>query len=260
MRSNEAKRKLAQGERSFGTMVFEFDTPGIAQLAASAGAEFVMYDTEHTGWGIDTIRRLMAFHRATDIVPLVRVPAIEYHLVAPVLDAGALGFMAPMVHTAEQARQLVSFARYPPTGRRGAAFGLAHDQYSTGDFAARMREADDEVLVIAQIESEKGLANVDEIAATDGVDVLWIGQGDLSIALGIPFQYAHRDFLAALDKVVEAAERHQKTAAFAPTSVEVGEQMMSRGFRCICYSGDLWIYREALAGALARLRETPKTK
>jgi 2-keto-3-deoxy-L-rhamnonate aldolase RhmA len=254
VRANSLKQKLKQGETSFGTMVFEFDSPGIARLAAIAGAEFVMYDTEHTGWGIETIRRLMAYHRATDTVPLVRVPGTEYHLVAPVLDAGAMGVMVPMVHDAGQARDIVSFAKYPPAGKRGAAFTLAHDDYRAGDNAAKMREANDEVLVITQIETKEGLANVDDIAAVEGVDVLWIGQGDLSTSLGIPYQFENPRFLAALDRVVASAEAHGKAAAFAPTSVEQGKQMMKRGFRCICYSGDLWIYGEALADALARLK------
>lgn len=257
MRPNAVKRKLKQGGRSFGTMVFEFDSPGIARLAANAGAEFVMYDTEHTGWGIETVRRLMAYHRATETVPLVRVPAAEYHLVAPVLDAGAMGVMVPMVHNAGQAREIVSFAKYPPAGRRGVAFTLAHDDYRSGDNATTMRETNDEVLLITQIESAEGLANVDEIAATDGVDLLWIGQGDLSTALGIPYQLEHAKFLDTLDRVVAAAEAHGKTAAFAPTSVKQGEEMLTRGFRCICYSGDLWIYGEALGDALARLRNSP---
>jgi 2-dehydro-3-deoxyglucarate aldolase/4-hydroxy-2-oxoheptanedioate aldolase len=254
VRANALKRKLKNGETSFGTMVFEFDSPGIARLAAVAGAEFVMYDTEHSGWGIETVRRLMAYHRATDTVPLVRVPATEYHLVAPVLDAGAMGVMAPMVHDAEQARAVVSFVKYPPAGQRGVAFKLAHDDYRPGDNLTKMREANDESLVITQIESTEALANVDDIAATEGVDVLWIGQGDLSTSLGKPFQFDDPRFLAALDKVVASAEAHGKAAAYAPTSVEQGKQMLARGFRCICYSGDLWIYGEALGDALTRLR------
>jgi len=257
MRSNTVKRKLKNREKSLGTMVFEFDTPGIAQLTAVAGAEFVMYDTEHTGWGIETVRRLMAYHRATDTVPLVRVPGAEYHLIAPVLDAGAMGVMVPMVGGPEQAREVVSFMKYPPAGKRGVAFTLAHDEYRAGDNATKMREANDEVLVITQIETAEGLATVDEIAAIEGVDVLWIGQGDLSTALGIPYRFDHPNFLAALDRVVAAAEGHGKTAAFAPTSVEQAEQMMAKGFRCICYSGDLWIYGQALEEALAKLRAVP---
>jgi 2-keto-3-deoxy-L-rhamnonate aldolase RhmA len=255
MRPNMVKQKLKQGKRAFGTMVFEFDTPGIARIAAGAGAEFVMYDTEHTGWGIETVRRLMAFHQATETIPLVRVPAGEYHLIAPVLDAGAMGVMVPMVDDAEHARRIVSFARYPPQGRRGAAFALAHDGYLAGDNPTKMREANDELLVIVQIETKAGLANVDEIASVDGVDVLWIGQGDLSTALGVPYQLDHPDFVAAVDRVVVAAERHGKTAAYAPTSLAEGTRRIEQGFRCICYSGDLWIYGEALAGALKALRQ-----
>ena len=122
-------------------MVFEFDTPGIARIVAGAGAEFVVFDQEHTGWGIDTIRALMATARAADVVPLVRVPATEYHFIARPLDAGASGVMVPMVETEEQARLVVSSAKYPPQGDRGAAFGIAHDDYeASGDAVAAMQQ------------------------------------------------------------------------------------------------------------------------
>src|SRR5918997_5634152 len=127
MRENRVKRALQAGERSLGTMVFEFSTTGIGRLAAEAGAEFVIFDMEHTGWSIETIRMLMATTRAAETVPLVRVPAIQYHLLSRPLDVGAMGLMMPMVEREEQARLIVRSAKYPPEGARGAAFTLAHD-------------------------------------------------------------------------------------------------------------------------------------
>src|SRR5437763_15971958 len=119
MRENRVKRALQNGERSLGTMVFEFPTTGIGRIAAEAGAEFVIYDMEHTGWSIETIRGLMATTRAADIVPMVRVPATQYHPPARPLDVGAMGLMVPMVESAEQAELIVASAKYPPLGRRG---------------------------------------------------------------------------------------------------------------------------------------------
>src|SRR5918998_626759 len=143
MRENRVKRALQAGQRSLGTMVFEFPTTGIGRIAATAGAEFVIYDMEHTGWSIETIRGLMASSRAADIVPMVRIPATEYHLISRPLDAGAMGLMVPMVESAEQARLIVQSAKYPPLGRRGAAFAIAHDDYQGGDVVAKTASAND---------------------------------------------------------------------------------------------------------------------
>jgi 2-keto-3-deoxy-L-rhamnonate aldolase RhmA len=133
----------------------------------------------------------MASSRAADLIPMVRIPATEYHLIARPLDVGAMGLMVPMVESAEQAWAIVDSAKYPPLGRRGAAFGMAHDDYSGGDISEKMASANDEVLLIAQIETARGVENLDAIAAVDGIDVLWIGHFDLTNSLGIPGQFSH---------------------------------------------------------------------
>src|SRR3954454_4895950 len=119
MRPNHVKTKIQSGGTSLGAFMLEFATTGIGRLAAQAGAEFAVYDMEHTGWSIETIRMLIATSASTDIIPLVRVPATEYHFIARVLDMGAMGIMAPMVESAAQARTIVASAKYPPLGRRG---------------------------------------------------------------------------------------------------------------------------------------------
>ena len=164
MRDNTVKRTLATGGVSVGTMMLEFSTTGIGRIAAEAGAEFAVFDMEHTGWSIETIRQLMATSRAADIVPLVRVPTLQYHFIARVLDVGAMGVVVPLVADAEQARTIVECAKYPPAGRRGTAFAIAHDDYQGGDLAAKIRQINDEVMIVAQIETARGLAEVDRIA------------------------------------------------------------------------------------------------
>src|SRR5580704_7169301 len=121
MRPNYVKRKVQNGGRSIGTFLFEFDTTGIGRIAAQAGAEFAVFDMEHTGWSVETIRMLLASTRSTEMIPLVRIPATEYHFIARVLDMGAMGIMMPMVESAAQAATMVASAKYPPLGRRGAA-------------------------------------------------------------------------------------------------------------------------------------------
>src|SRR5829696_8660310 len=256
MRENRVKRALAAGERSLGTMIFEFPTTGIGRIAAAAGAEFLIYDMEHTGWSIETIRGLMASSRAADLVPMVRIPATQYHLIARPLDVGAMGLMVPMVESVEQAQVIVDSAKYPPVGRRGAAFGVAHDDYTGGDIIEKMESANDEVLLIAQIETARGVENLDEIAAVEGIDVLWIGHFDLTNSLGIPGQFDHPQFQDALAQVLAACRKHGKTPGFMASSVSVGKQLLDQGFRMLAYSGDLWLYQAVLREGLDALRAT----
>ena len=126
------KQRLHPDRLLAGTLVFEFFTPGIAQLCKAAGADFILYDMEHSGASIETIKQQCSYCRGLDIAPLVRVPVTEYHFIARALDAGAHGIMIPMVESVEQARHAVACTRYPQEGRRGAAFGAAHDDYLPG--------------------------------------------------------------------------------------------------------------------------------
>jgi 2-dehydro-3-deoxyglucarate aldolase/4-hydroxy-2-oxoheptanedioate aldolase len=258
MRNNTVKSKLAAGQVPLGTFAFEFNTPGIARIMAEAGADFVVFDMEHTGWSVETIKTLIATTRSTSLVPIVRVPATYYDFIARVLDMGTLGVMVPMVESAEQAQAIVAAAKYPPVGRRGAAFGVAHDDYAGGDIAPKIESANREGLLLPQIETAAGLANVDAIAAVPGVNVLWVGQFDLSLSLGIPGELKHPRMIAAMDEVVAACRRHGKTAGIMAPDLATGKQLLQQGFRMMSYSGDLWVYQAALREGLAALRSAAK--
>ena len=246
MRRNVVKRKLNSGGASVGTFVFEFNTTGIGRIVAEAGAEFAVFDMEHTGWSIESIRTLIATTRSTDLIPYVRVPATEYHFIARALDMGAIGIMVPMVESAGQAEAIVHFAKYPPAGRRGAAFAIAHDDYKGGDIVEKIEMANEETHLIAQIETAAGVENANAIAAVDGIDVLWIGHFDLSNSLGIPGQFDHPRFRDAIDVVLEACQRHGKAPGFMTGNVQDGKALIDQGFRMLAYGGDLWLYQHAV--------------
>jgi 2-keto-3-deoxy-L-rhamnonate aldolase RhmA len=139
MRANHVKRTLAAGGVAIGTMMFEFDSPGIGRIASLAGADFVIFDMEHSGWSDETVKWLIASTRAAEVVPMVRVPSTQYHLLSRPLDIGAMGLMVPMVEDEAQARVIVQSSKYPPTGVRGAGFSLAHDDFEGGNVARRCR-------------------------------------------------------------------------------------------------------------------------
>jgi len=248
------KERILSGGISIGTFIFEFCTTGIGRLATNAGAEFAIFDMEHTGWNMETIKMLMASSRSADLVPLVRIPATEYHFVSRALDMGAMGIMIPMCESAEQAKKLVSSAKYPPFGKRGAAFTIAHDDYKPGNIVEKIASANSQTLLIAQIETVGGLENLDAIASVDGIDVLWIGQTDLSTSLGVPGQFDHPLFKDAVKKVVDSCNRHGKVAGFMPLSIAEGKQFMNQGFRMLAYGGDLWLYLTTLKQGIGELK------
>jgi 2-dehydro-3-deoxyglucarate aldolase/4-hydroxy-2-oxoheptanedioate aldolase len=254
MRENPVKQRLAAGGHAFGTMVFEFFTPGISAIMAAAGAEFAIFDTEHGGVGIETIKQQMAYARGTACIPMVRVPGTEYHAIAAALDAGALGIMAPMVESAGQAAELVACTRYPPAGRRGAAFQIAHDDYAAGPVAGKLAAANDRTLVIAMIETAAGVAEVEAIAATPGVDVLWLGHFDLTNSMGIPGQFEHPEFLAAVHRIRDAALRHGKAAGMMAGDDAWGQRFLALGFRMIACGLDHLVFQAALSRGLQALR------
>ena len=250
MRDNPVKKRLAAGDTSVGTMAMEFSSSGMPRLAATAGADFIIYDMEHTAWSIQTVRGLLAANAGINIVPIVRIPTAEYHFAARVMDAGAMGLMVPMVNDVAQAQQIVDACKYPPEGKRGAGFSIAHDDYVPDDVAPIMKQANEQGLVILQIESPTGVANARQIAAIDGVDVLWIGHFDLTNFMGIPGQFDHPDYHAAIDTVLDACEREGKVAGQLGGMVEECVKLLERGFRAVAYGLDLDLYRRSLSNGL----------
>ncbi len=240
MRSNPVRERLLAGGNAFGVMAFDFFTPGLAPVLAEAGAEFVLLDMEHSGASIDTIKAQIAFAHGAGIVPMVRVPSCVYHLIAPVLDAGALGIMAPMIETRQQAEELAAACRYRPAGRRGLAFGVAHDRYAGGAAAAKMRAANDAILSIALIESARGVANAGEILTTPGIDLGWLGHYDLSDSLGCPEVFDDPRYRDAEERLLAAARAARKPLGWLVANGNAARAALVRGFSAFA-SGTRWL-------------------
>lgn len=255
MKLNRFRQVCDQGKIPVGHMVMEFATRGIAKILEATGLDFVVIDMEHTGLGSERIADLMAWFKATSIAPFVRVPQGLYHFLARTMDAGALGVMVGNVETGEQARAIVQAVKYAPLGNRGVGLGTAHTDYVAPDPVAYFCESNQNTTVICQIESTKGIANLDAIAGTEGVDVLWVGHFDLTQSMGIPAQFHHPDFVAAVKRVIETAARHGKRAAIQPASAEQAAEWLDLGFNVISYGVDIAVYRDALRASIQALRE-----
>lgn len=251
MAKKTLRQRAMNGETIPGAMVFECFTPGISQMLKLAGCEYVIYDMEHAGFSIPQLKEQCAYCRGLGVAPMVRVPRGEYHFLARALDVGAQGVMVPMVETVAQAHAIAEATHYPPTGRRGAAFGFAHDDYEPGEPAAKMKAADARNLVIAQIETERGLEVVEDIAAVPGVDCLWLGHFDLTNFLGIPGQFEHPLYLAAIKRIVTAGRKHKKALGYLAVDPGLAKQHRKHGFNMIAAGTDHGILMAGVRGILA---------
>ena len=255
MRDNPVRKRLREGGNAYGIMAAEFFTPGFCQIAAGCGAEFIIFDQEHGAVGIDTLKAQIAFARGVGVAPFVRVPGLAYHLIAPVLDAGAFGIMVPMVETAAQAENLANWCRYRPEGVRGLGFGVGHDDYDRGDVVPKMAAENERTVVIALIETAIGIGNADAILAVPGIDVGWLGHYDLTNTMGITAEFEHPDFHAAVDTFLAACERHGKAPGILAGTVEAARAWRSRGFRALCCGTDVSVFQSALGGLIGALKE-----
>jgi 2-keto-3-deoxy-L-rhamnonate aldolase RhmA len=246
MRPNPLKAKLAAGKTVYGTMIFEFLAPGMPAALAAAGAEYLLYDMEHSGFDYPQMKEQFALARGLDVVPMVRPPAKTYSAVSRLLDLGAMGLLLQKSESAEEVREIISWTRYPPVGTRGAIFGGAHDDYAPGSLDEKMRIAHERTIVMPLIESVRGIEAVDEIAAVEGVDGLHLGQFDLTLSMGIPGQFDHPDFLRALDSILAACRRHGKFAACMAMDVPTIAAWNAKGFQLTSCSFDTALLQSAL--------------
>ncbi|WGF90116.1 HpcH/HpaI aldolase family protein [Marinivivus vitaminiproducens] len=248
------KDLCATRELKLGHYLSEFATPGIGHILKQAGAEFVFLDMEHSGFGYETVNQVMRYCEAADLAVFLRVPSDANHHIARGLDMGARGLILPMIGSAEQASRIVHSMRYPPAGRRGAAFGMAHDDYRLDNLTARPAELNEEVGFVAIIETVAGVEHVDAIAATEGVDCLWLGHFDLTNSMGIPGQFDHPDYAAAVQKLLAAGKRHGKGLGCIINSVEAGVRAHEAGYDFVCYSADVWLLQTALRAGIDGIR------
>jgi 2-keto-3-deoxy-L-rhamnonate aldolase RhmA len=252
--TNRIKTILHKGGTAWGTMAFEFFTPGLCETLAAAGADFVFLDMEHSGIGIETIKAQCIFARGAGIAPLVRVPTCERYLVTSVLDAGAAGIMVPMVETEQQAAALASWCRYRPAGTRGLAFGVAHDAYRASAPIAAMAATNDTVMAIPLIESARGIAAADAILAVPGIDLGWLGHYDLSDSLGCVGAFDDPRYVAAEAALRAAATRTGKPLGWLAADPTAARAAVARGYRCLCLGTDVALLRGAFTDALTTAR------
>lgn len=242
---SQLRQRLRQGDVVLGQMVLELFTPGIGPMLAACGMEFVIFDMEHGRCDISLLAEMIASCRGSDIVPMARVPDVSYSPLSRVLDIGARGVMVPRVETREQAQDIVAQLKYAPEGRRGVALGVAHDLYQAGDRSV-FEKINEEIIVILLLETEKAFENLEDIVSVPGVDVAWMGHYDLTVSMGIPAQFDHPRFLAAMDSLISVCRRHNVAPGFLPPTAESAAHWIQKGFHAISLGSDIGVFLDAI--------------
>ncbi len=224
---NPVKAKLARGEPVIG-LVISTNNVEAAAHGAGLGFDFLWIEMEHSPISLEGLRHMVLATRGLPAVPFARPPVNELWMAKRVLDAGALGVIFPFTRTAELARQAVAACRYPPLGLRGSGADLAQARWPAPegyyDFADR------NVMVVAVVEDTSALAQIEDIAATPGVDVLFIGTSDLSFSLGLRGQQDHPKLDEAVARIAAAAKRHGKILGRPGRSPKEIRRFQKQGF------------------------------
>jgi 2-keto-3-deoxy-L-rhamnonate aldolase RhmA len=251
------RERVLNGELMGGTFI-NLGSSLTAEIAGQAGLDWLLIDLEHgAGDRHELLFQLQAIE-STPAAPIVRVAWNDPVQFKRVLDLGPSGIMVPYVQSAEEARRAVAAMRYPPAGVRGVA--SMHRACGFGsDFDEYFRRADSQLLTVVQIETAAAVDHVDEIAAVDGVDVLFVGPMDLSISLGIARQWDHPAFSSAVNKVVSACRKAGKAAGTLVQSEHQIERSVSVGFSFLALSSDGAMVVKGMRGAVDTFRKQRST-
>jgi 4-hydroxy-2-oxoheptanedioate aldolase len=243
-RPNQMKRKLRQGENVLGCWT-GFGSPQIAELLAMTGFDFLLFDQEHGLGDPTSLVALLQAISATPTTSVVRIPSNDPVYLKRVLDAGVEAVMIPNIESVDEARAAVEACRYPPRGRRGSSIGSCRaSNYGivAGDYR---KAADDEILIIGQIESVRAVENIDAIAAVDGLDVLFIGPHDLSGTLGQLGDLKHPEVAAAIQRAEHGIARSGKPMGTVPHPGVAWRDMFKRGYKMINAGSDVSRLRDS---------------
>ncbi len=248
-------QRLRAGETVFSAWC-GLPYPIVAEILGRDGFAAVTLDGQHGLWELGAILATIAAVRQGGAAPIVRVPVGDFATVSRVLDFGAEGIIAPMINTPADARALAAAAKYPPVGERSWGPHRATTLAGLADQSVYLREANDQIVTLAMIETRTALQNLDAIVDTPGVDGLFLGPSDLSIALsdGKTLDPLSKEVDRELDRILAAASRAKKIPGAYCHSAERAAALAKRGVKFLAVSSDLSMLRAGAAAALKALK------
>ena len=254
---NRVLEKFLAGDKSLGTFTHLLSAPAIEALAYT-GLDYVIIDMEHSPIAAEHAAELVGVASGAGLAPFVRVDAIQRSPVLKMLDVGAAGLIVPGVETVDEVKKLVEYAKFAPLGGRGycpsrdGGWGMA-ECYAEG-MGGYMERANHNTLLLPQCETMGCLENIDEILGMDGVDGIFIGPFDLSIALGIPGKFGDPLLTEGIERVRRACAAAGKLCIMYAGSGEAAKRYFGQGFPSVAAGLDVEVLKEAVRGIASAAR------
>lgn len=258
---NPLKTKLRAGQVVTSMIVRMARGPETSHLAASAGLNALYVDLEHSPLTLETTAIVCTSAWDSGITPLVRLPSNDADLIGRVLDLGAMGVIVPQMESADDARSAVKAALYPPLGNRSVSSSLPVLAYRNFPVMDAAKEINDQILVVAMIESQAGLDQCEEIAAVDGINLLFVGTHDLSIQLGIAGGTDKTQINACIERVVNAAKSNGKAVGIVGMAADPDalKYWTARGVQFISVGSDLGFVMQGASFAVKQIKSVTMT-
>ena len=252
-RINRTKQKMERGEPSLGFFVCTPE-PTLIEIMGMTGFDYAAFDMEHGRLGIRDIENLVRVCDAVGLTPLVRIPYGDFNIALRCLESGAQGIVMSHTCRGEDVRRLVQCCRYAPQGRRGFAVNTRTSDYGINDPKAYIRSANQNILVAAMVEDVEGVDNLDAILGENGLDLVFIGPGDLSNDMGHVCEFSHPEVLKTMDNIVQRTLRAGKQMAMFASEWEVARRYMQAGVRMIAYMSEVDLFARACKETVSNFR------
>lgn len=239
------KQKLNEGVCVLGTMLSEVSTPNVARMMHACGFEFLIIDCEHGPFDLSQTSAIVAVCSGIGLPVIIRIPAANRELITKYMDMGATGLLLPMTSTAEQARELVKYAKYAPLGQRGISIQRAHTGYNPPPLNQYLQDANNSTVLFAQIETREGVRNIEEILGVEGMDGAFLGPNDLAGDYGCPGVLDNPQVEEGINHVLSAALKLKKPCGFISSSISLLGKWRSRGMTILSCNSEIGMMMNA---------------
>ena len=247
------REALRAGRPTIGTFM-GLQSPNVAELLAHAGFDWLVIETEHNALDSAQVEHILMAMNGTETIPIVRVPSAEPVYIQRALDLGALGVLVPLVRSAAEAEAIVRATRYPPRGTR--SWGPLRASRYTFDNRDYMDRADENILVALILETREAVENLEAIASVAGVDALFLGPADLSLAYGVDFLTGpHPPVGAAIEEMLRVCRLKGIACGMGETSPEALVRWRERGCTFLAYGPDYTLLAKIVREGLAQIRD-----
>ena len=238
MKINHVKKALAEGKVQLGTGFAQLRSQDVVRILAAAGFQWAFLDTEHGGFDLETIQDLCRIATYAGLSPIVRVPDLQYALIARALDCGAEGIIFPRVESPELLAKAISWIKFPPVGVRGFGLTPLHVDHEKVGIPQMIEHINANTMVVLQIETKFAVEIRDELLSVPGIDAVMVGPVDLSISLGVPGEFQHPLMVEAMEKIRDSCVAHGVAPGTQTRTLALAKFWKERGMRFLGCSSE----------------------